>query len=295
MDSWVDRPPCRFCHGRKVIGWGMRYNRSSIKRRWYCKLCGRTFTRDDGFLWRHHAGVVIAESVSLHLRGCSESDVVDHMWQTHGVRVDDGTIQRWIQDYSTLLCKFLNRLKPRLRGSVHADEVMVRVNRCHDYSWGAVDRETRYKISGPLTLTRSYTLGAKPLFMKLRDDCQGLPPRIVTDKLGHYRRAYNKYFFHTGVRMVHGVPIACRRYGLKHNNNPIERENQRIKTRTKTMRGFKSHSSCKQFLTMLDVMHNHIKPSMALSGSYPAERAGIKLPLTRNRLLSLIQISATTF
>jgi transposase-like protein len=209
---------------------------------------------------------VIAESLSLHLRGCSESDAASHMWQSHGVRVNGGTIHRWLEDYAAHLNKFLRLLKPKLRGSVHADEVVVKVKRCNDYSWGAIDKRTRYKISGPLTLTRSYRLGAKPLYETLRDRCEGLPPRIVSDKLGHYRRAFNKYFYHTGVRMVHGVPIASRRHGLKHNNNPIERENQRVKARTKTMRGFKSHISCKRFLDMLDIMHNFIKPSMALRG-----------------------------
>jgi transposase-like protein len=217
------------------------------------------------------------------------------MRQNHGARINRGTIHRWIQDYSRRLHGFLGLFKPRLRGSIHADEVIVKVKRCHDYSWGAIDRRTRFKISGPLTLTRSYRLGTVPLYEKLRDGCEGLPPRIVSDKLGHYRRAFNKYFYHSGVRMVHGVPIACRKHGLKHNNNPIERENQRIKTRTKTMRGFKSHISCKRFLDMLDITHNFIKPNMALNGSYPAEEANIKLPIRRNRLLSLIQISATPF
>jgi len=121
-------------------------------------------------------------------------------------------------------------------------------------------------------MTRSYRLGTAPLYGKLRDGCEGLPPRIVTDKLGHYRRAFNKYFYHTGVKLVHGVPIACRKHRLKHNNNPIERENQRIKTRTKTMRGFKSHNPCRRFLDMLDIMHNFIKPNMALRGGYPSRR-----------------------
>ena len=295
MYSDVDRPPCRFCHGRLVTRWGRRYNLSSVKQRWRCKSCGRTFTHDDGFLWRHHTGMVIAESLSLHLRGCSESDAANHMWQSHGVRVNGGTIHRWIRAYTPRLQGFLSLFKPKLRGSIHADEVVVKVRRGRDYSWGAIDKRTRYKISGPLTLTRSYRLGAKPLYKTLRDRCEGLPPRIVSDKLGHYRRAFNKYFYHTGVRMVHGVPIACRKHRLKHNNNPIERENQRIKMRTKTMRGFKSHVSCRHFLHMLDIMHNFIKPSMALRGDYPAEEAGIKLQLGRNRLLSLIQLSATAF
>lgn len=295
MDSDVDRPPCRFCHGQRVTGWGKRYNRSSIKQRWYCKLCNRSFTVDDGFLWRHHSGMVIAESLSLHLRGCSESDAVDHMRQNHDAKISRGTIHRWIQDYSRSLRRSLHRFKPRLKGSIHVDEVIVKVKAGKCYSWGAIDRRTRFKISGPLTRTRSYQLGTKPLYETLRDGCDGLPPRIVSDGLGHYRRAFNKYFYHTGVRMVHGVPIACRKYGLKHNNNPIERENERIKTRTKPMNGFKSHPSCKRFLDLLDIMHNFIKPSMALHGGYPAEKANIKLPLGRNRLLSLIQISATTF
>jgi len=46
---------------------------------------------------------------------------------------------------------------------------------------------------------------------------------------------------------------------------------------------------------MLDGMHNFIKPSMALRGGYPAQEAGIKLQLGRNRLLSLIQRSAAAF
>jgi len=295
LDSDIDRPPCRFCHGRRVTGWGRRYNLSSAKQRWYCKRCGRTFTHDDGFLWRHHTGMVIAESLSLHLRGCSESDAVDHMWQAHGVLLNGGTIHRWIQDYSTRLHGFLSLFKPKLRGSIHADEVIVKVKGGMSYSWGAIDRRTRYKISGPLTLTRSYRLGARPLYEKLRDRSENLPPRIVTDKLGHYRRAFNKYFYHTGVKMIHGVPIACRKHGLSYNNNPIERENQRIKTRTKTMRGFKNHISCRRLLNMLDIMHNFIKPSMALKSGHPAEKAGIKLPLGRNRILSLIQTSATAF
>ena len=143
--------------------------------------------------------MVIAESLSLHLRGCSESDTADHMRQNHGAWVSGGTIHRWIQDYSRRLHGFLSLFKPRLKGSVHADEVIVKVKR-GKYSWGAIDKRTRFKVSVPLTRTRSYRFGAKPLYEKLRDGCEGFPPRIVTDKLGHYRRAFNKYY-HTGVKI----------------------------------------------------------------------------------------------
>jgi hypothetical protein len=86
------------------------------------------------------------------------------------------------------------------------------------------------------------------------------------------------------------VPIAYRKHGLKHDNNPTEREKQRIKTLTKDIR-FKSRVSCRQFLDMLETMHNFIKPSILLKSSYLAEEADIKLPLGSNRILSIIQIS----
>ena len=135
-----DRPLCRFCHERYVTRWCKRYNISSVKQRWYCKGCDRTFTHDDGFLWRHHVGVVIAESLSLHLRGCSESDAADHMWQNHGVVVDSRTVNRWVGDYSCRLMIFLNHFKPRLKGALHVDEVILKVKGGKDYSWGAIDR-----------------------------------------------------------------------------------------------------------------------------------------------------------
>lgn len=36
---------------------------------------------------------------------------------------------------------------------------------------------------------------------------------FVSDKLGQYRRAFNRYFYRI-AKLVHGVPIACRRHGL---------------------------------------------------------------------------------
>jgi hypothetical protein len=60
---------------------------------------------------------------------------------------------------------------------------------------------------------------------------------FVSDGLGQYRRAFNRHFYRV-ARLVQGVPIACRQYGLRFNNNPIERHNQDIKQRYKTMRHF---------------------------------------------------------
>ena len=92
------------------------------------------------------------------------------------------------------------------------------------------------------------------------------------------------------TKLIAGVPIACRKYGLEHNNNAIERYNGDLKSRLKIMRGgFRSDDGAKAFLNMKRVIHNFVNPHYTLQGKTPAEAAEIKLPLGRDRLLSLIK------
>jgi len=170
----------------------------------------------------------------------------------------------------------------------------VKVKGGKSYSWGAIAR-TRYKISGPLTMTRSYGLGTAPLYGKLEDRCEGLPPRIVTDKLRRYKHAFNKYFYDTGVKLVHGVPIACREHRLKHGNNPIERQNQRIKT-DENHEGIQEPQSL-QTLPRHAGYHAQLHQAKHGVERRPPSRRGKHQtpPLRRNRILSLIQISAIAF
>ena len=84
--------------------------------------------------------------------------------------------------------------------------------------------------------------------------------------------------------MVFGVPIKAKRTGLKHNNNPIERENGNIKDRIKVMRGgFGSFEGAKGFMNLRYIIHNFVNPHQTIKKT-PAEAAEIKLPLKRNRL-----------
>jgi transposase-like protein len=114
---------------------------------------------------------------------------------------------------------------------------------------------------------------------------------FVTDGFENYRNAFNKLFYRT-CKLASGVPIACKKYGLKHNNNPIERYNGDIKDRIKTMRDFGSHEGAESFLNMKRIIHNFVNPHQGLKGSTPAEAADIDLKLGRRKLLRLIRYFA---
>jgi len=207
------------------------------------------------------------------------------------IRVPRKTILLWDRKYSNLVKKFVEKLKPKIKGSVHFDEVFLKVRGKRVYLWGAIDRKTKFRFSGPLTKARTYKDGAKPLFQNVKYNSIGEPPRIVSDKLGHYKRGYNKFFRSKEVKLSHSVPIACKKYGLKYNNNPIERDQRRIRQFTDPKGSFQEIQSAEEQLYFYDVFHNFVFPHIELNGKTPAEKASINLPLGRNRLSGLINLA----
>ena len=112
---------------------------------------------------------------------------------------------------------------------------------------------------------------------------------FTCDKFANYKSAFIKLFGRV-CKLNFGVPIACKKYNLEHNNNPIERYNGKTKDRIKNIRGgFGSFDGAKAFLDLRRVIHNFVNPHQELQGKTPAEMAGITLPLKRNKLMSLIK------
>ena len=115
---------------------------------------------------------------------------------------------------------------------------------------------------------------------------------FVCDKFANYKSAFNKLFART-CKLTFGISIAYKKYGLKHNNNPIERHNGKIDDRIKNIRGgFGSFEGAKSFMDLQRILHNFVNPHQELKGKTPAEIAEIILPLKRNKLLNLIRFLA---
>ena len=98
---------------------------------------------------------------------------------------------------------------------------------------------------------------------------------FTCDKFANYKSSFMKLFGRI-CKLNFGVPIACKKYNLEHNNNPIERYNGKIKDRIKNIRsGFKSFDDAKHFMDLRRIIYNYVNPHQELNGKTPAEMAEI--------------------
>lgn len=121
--------------------------------------------------------------------------------------------------------------------------------------------------------------------------------------LAHYKKGFTKFFYNVAT-LTHGVPIKCRKYGLKRNNNCIERDHQYSRKLEKNARGNKDMEGISALYDIGDVYYNYIDKQKLMKWCRktkkwtpkekrwrtPAERAKIKLELgERFQLLNLIK------
>ena len=113
---------------------------------------------------------------------------------------------------------------------------------------------------------------------------------FVSDKFGNYKAAWKRLFYRV-TKLRFGVPIACKKYGLDHNNNSVERHNRELSRRFDTLNVFQTHLGAESTSTLCKIIHNYISPHNTLKGETPAEAAELFLPLGENKLLNLISLA----
>jgi transposase-like protein len=114
--------------------------------------------------------------------------------------------------------------------------------------------------------------------------------KFVCDKFSNYYYAWKRILAKI-TTMDAGVPIACKKYGLKHNNNPIERYNKEINRRMDSIDVFQTFEGAKEFFGLRTIINNYVNSHDSLKGKTPAEAAGINLELGQNKLLNLIRLA----
>ena len=291
---------CPFCGSDDTTKAGKKKNKFVTKQMCKCKSCGRRFIQRDGFEGMTYPKELIVKVLHLYVEGLSLSKIRDYVYQHEGYKIYDGTILYWVAKYSKMLGEFERKQKPKVKGRIHMDEVEVKVNGKKAWAINAIDSKTKYNLEDLFTMTK-ITLVFAIFFSLLKERIydqvierfekeKHKPEKkrnlitFVSDGLAQYKTCF-EVFFGGVAKLTHGVPIACRKYGLEHNNNAIERHNEDIKQRYKIMRDFKSSPSAAAFLKLRRILYNFVRSHSGLDGGTPAEAAGINLDLGRNRLL----------
>ncbi len=199
--------------------------------------------------------------------------------------------------------KFYPYVKPKIKGNLHTDEKEMKVGKKGYHDINTIDSKTKFVIEEEFMKSRTKKR-IHQYFKRIKDNIydqllekykneKHKPTKkrrlfsFVQDGFENYKSGSKKYFSRV-CKIIAGVPIACKKYGLKHNNNHIERYNQDIKDRYKTTRHWGSFQSAKKILKMRQIIHNFVNPHQELKGKTPAEAAKIKYRIGKNKLLGLV-------
>ena len=142
---------------------------------------------------------------------------------------------------------------PKIKGRIHYDEKYVRVKDHWEFRLTAIDNKTKFVLAEDVVIERS--IAACISFLRIiriwcydqileryhKERVKPLGKRhmitFVSDKFANYRNAWKKLFCRV-TELRFGVPIACKKYGLTHNNNPVERHNREIGRRVDALNVF---------------------------------------------------------
>jgi len=226
---------------------------------------------------------IITAALDLRAKGLSLSDVVDHLDQHYEKKVSRQTILDWQKKFGSKVKAFTQSLTPHIDGDVHADEVFLKAGGEWNFLWAAMDYVTKFLVGEHFSTKRDEE-EALDFLQRVKDRCDGRIWRLHTDDSYDYPDPIKKVF---GKNVFHQHFPSWKK---KFRNNPIERFNNTVKQRYKTMRGFSNNKGGSQFIDFWITYYNFIRKHMSLDGKTPAQAAKIMLDLGRNRMKSLIEL-----
>src|SRR5208337_4967171 len=113
---------CLFCNSIEIIKWGVRHNKYGDLQKFSCKSCGKFFTVNVGFERMKHNPQAITTSMQLYFSGESLRNTARSL-SLIGVQVSHQTVYNWIEKYTVLMAKYLNKITPQVGDTWRADEI----------------------------------------------------------------------------------------------------------------------------------------------------------------------------
>lgn len=282
----VNLSGCRYCKSERVVKGGVRHNKHGDIQKFLCKDCKRYFTINLGFERMKHNPQGITTAMQLYFSGESLRNTARSL-KLLGVEVSHQTVYNWIEKYTLLMEKYLEKITPKVSTAWRTDELYFKVKGNKKYLYALMDDETRFWIAQQVADTKE-TADVRPLLQKGKEIANTKPLTLISDGAPNFHIAYNKeYYTLNAPRTQH---IRHIRMSGDHNNNRMERLNGEIRDREKTMRGLKKIDT--PILKGYQIYHNFIRGHEALEGKTPAENCGI-LVEGKNKWKTLIENAAS--
>jgi len=262
---------CQYCGSTEIVRDGVRHNKHGDLQVYLCRACGKHTTLNLGFKGMRATPQVITSAMQLYFTGESLRNVQKFL-KLQGVEVSHVAVMKWINKYTALMTKYVEKIKPNVSDKWRADELFIKVKGDLKYLFAMMDDETRFWIAQEVADTKEKH-DARNLLRVSKELMGKKPMTFITDGLPSYHDAYKKEFWTLkGPRTEHVRHIKLR--GDIHNNK-MERMNGEVRDREKTMRGLKKSDT--QILKGYQIYHNYVRPHEALDGKTPAEACGITI------------------
>lgn len=279
-----EKPNCIFCQSSDVIRRGYHNNKNTIKQRFRCNDCNKSFIAEKDFERMKGDAKITTVILDLYFKGISLRQIKDHLKQFYDLSLDASNILRRIRKFSGIIDNYVKTLKPELSEIWHTDEMKIQAGGKWKWLWNVMDSESRFLVTRMVT-DRRRIRDSNRLFNEAKEVADKQPMILVTDGCHSYRRSIEKVLPETNhVRLT---SIRDKRT----NNNNIERLNGTIRDRIKVMRGMQNQKSANEMTSAYANYYNFIKPHSAI-GTTPALKAGINtIRLEGNRWEQLLRKS----
>ncbi len=274
---------CKYCKSENLVKDGLRHNKHGDIQKFECRDCKRYFTINIGFEKMKHNPQGITTAMQLYFSGESLRSTARSI-KLLGLEVSHQTVYNWIEKYTGLMDKYLEKIVPKVSTAWRTDELYLKVKGNKKYLYALMDDETRFWIAQQVAETKN-TADITPLFKKGKEVAETRPNTLISDGAPNFHTAfYRELHTNKGPRTRHINHI---RLQGDHNNNKMERLNGTIRDREKTMRSLKKVDT--PILKGMQIYHNYIREHQALKEQKtPAEKCGIEIE-GENKWLTLIQ------
>ena len=279
---------CPYCNSKKIIKRGYRQTKNRGKlQRYSCKNCKRRFIQDDGFKRMRNNAEKITACLDMYYKGMSLRKIQSFLKTYYPHNASHMTILRWLRKYSEMIGNYTDKLEINNSNCITFDEIEYKTKGVQSFYLGVMDLDSRFILSSDYIENRY--LGTLITALN-RAKRKSINPtyNFYTDGLAIYRKALKKTYGykHHSKKFNHRII----RSQDKKFNWKIERFNNTVRERTKTMRNFKALWSAKRIMKGFEIYYNFCRYHNGIK-AYPYELV-TDLKLGNNKWLDLIKLSA---